>query len=60
MVTVYYTWVPDNLEGPREGRWLMALPPAKRDVIARMRFAKGRAASLLVCNIEIRHASVEI
>lgn len=23
MVTVYYTWVPDNLEGPREGRWLM-------------------------------------
>lgn len=47
MITVYYTRIPDNLERAREDHWLAALPPVKRDVIARMRFAKGRAASLL-------------
>jgi 4'-phosphopantetheinyl transferase len=46
-VTVYYTWVPDNLARALEDRWLKALPPKKRDAIRRMRFDKGRAASLL-------------
>lgn len=46
-VTVYYTWIPDNLTGALEERWLSALPRGKRDAIRRMRFEKGRAASLL-------------
>lgn len=47
MVTVAYAWIPDNLDSTREARWLQEMPDEKRETIRRMRFAKGRAASLL-------------
>jgi 4'-phosphopantetheinyl transferase len=47
MVTVYYTWISDNLARVCENCWLEALPLDKRDVISHMQFEKGRAASLL-------------
>jgi 4'-phosphopantetheinyl transferase len=47
LVTVAYAWIPDNLDSTREARWLQEMPDEKRETIRRMRFAKGRAASLL-------------
>ncbi len=47
IVTVYYTWIPDNLAPAREARWLGQLCVEKREAIKRLRLARGRAASLL-------------
>ncbi|MBA2491496.1 MAG: 4'-phosphopantetheinyl transferase family protein [Gammaproteobacteria bacterium] len=47
LVTVYYTWIHDNLAPDREARWLAQLSAEKRETIKRLRLVKGRAASLL-------------
>jgi 4'-phosphopantetheinyl transferase len=47
MVTVYYAWIPDNLTGAFEERWLQRLPAERRDGLRRMRCPKVRTASLL-------------
>jgi 4'-phosphopantetheinyl transferase len=47
MITVYYTWVPDNLTIALEEQWLDELPLEKQEALRRMRLPKARAASLL-------------
>ncbi len=47
LVTVYYSWIPDNLAPACEARWLAQLCTEKREAIKRLQLAKGRAASLL-------------
>lgn len=47
LITVYYTWIPDNLAPSHEARWLAQLCAEKRETIKRLRLATGRAASLL-------------
>jgi 4'-phosphopantetheinyl transferase len=46
-ITVYYTWVPNNLPRACENCWIRELPAGKQDTVRRMQSDKSRAASLL-------------